>query len=191
MAVIFVFLLQGVAPTTIDSDDIIQFAGVGGFDDPVFVDQYNDTSHVKSAGDNDDSSGNTPNNNKFISQAGGGGGDSQADWGDGTEDLDQITEAEALLKITVSEAVEVTVTDVFFYAYERDGATTDAPVDVDVRVAEVGDTNFVQAEGSAAALQLNDSDTPATDHDFYIVASQSPEDVGLKPATFRFEAMVT
>lgn len=191
MAVTFTWVLQGASPTTIDATDKIQFAGASGFDDPVFIDQYNDTTHVKSSGGADDSSGNTPNNNKFISQSGGTGGDSQADWGDGTEDLDQITDAECALKITVAEAVSVTVEDVYFYAYEQGGATTSAPTDIDVRVAESGDTNFVQAEGSAAALQLDDSSTPATSHDFYIVISQSPEAVGLKPATLRFEAVVS
>lgn len=190
MAVTFAWALQGVTPTTIDSDDILQFAGVNGFNDPVFVGQYNDTTHVKSSVGADDSSANTPNNNKFISQAGGTGGDSQADWGDGTEDLDQITTAEASLKITVSEAVNITVTDILFYTYEQGGATTDPAPDIDVKAAEVGDANFTSPEGSAAALALADSSTPATSHNFYIVISQSPEAVGLKPATMRFEAVV-
>lgn len=190
MAVSFTWQLQGVSPTTIDATDIIQFAGASGFDDPVFINQYNDTTHVKTSGGSDKSSGNTPNNNKFISQTGGTGGDSQADWGDGTEDLDQITTAEASLKITVTETSSVTVTDVYVYFYEQGGATTAAPTDIDCRIAEVGDTNFVEAEGSASALQCTDSSTPATDHYFYLVPSQSPEAVGVKPATLRFEAVV-
>jgi hypothetical protein len=184
----FAWILQGVSPTTIDLTDIIQFAGAA-FSDPVFFGSYNDSTHVELSIGADDSSGNTPNNNKFISQAGGTGGDSQADWGDGTEDLDQITDAEAALKITISEAFNVTVVDPVFYSY--DGVTTTDPLTgLDVRAAEVGDANFTQAEGSAAALALADSLTPATSHDFFIVISKSPTTIGLKEDVLRLEAVV-
>ena len=190
MAVTFLWELQGSSDTTIADTDILQFAGAGGFNEPVFITQYQDTTHVKTSGGSDKSSGNTPNNVKFISQAGGTGGDSEADWGDGTEDIDAITDAEATLKITVSEAVSVTVTDPVFYSYEQGGDQADPAPDIDVRAFEVGDANFTQIEGSASALSLSDSGTPATSHDFYIGISQSPEAVGLKPATLRFEAIV-
>lgn len=185
----FTRTLQGSTPTTIGATDILQFAGAGGFDTPVFVGEYNDTTHVKSNVGADDSSGNTPNNNKFISQAGGTGGDSQADWGDGTEDLDQITNAEAALKINVTEGVNVTVSDAVFYAYDGTTPAT-APSGVDVRAAEVGDANFTQAEGSGSALALSDQLTPATSHDFYIVVSEGPTAIGLKSHVLRFEAVI-
>lgn len=176
----FTWTLQGSTPTTIDASDIVQFAGSGGFDSKITVGEYNDTTHVKSSGGADDSSGNTPNNNKFISAAGGTGGDSQADWGDGTEDLDQITTAEAALKINFSDASSVITEEAIFYAY--DGSTTTAvPTGVTFYAAEVGDTNWTNAEGSAAALTIND-DTAATSHDYFIAVSASPESVGLKDA---------
>lgn len=174
----FVFTLQGSTPTTIDATDLIQFAGAGGFDTAITVNSYNDTTHVESSVGVNDSNGNTPNNNKFISQAGGTGGDSQADWGDGTEDIDQITNAEAVLKINFSDASSVAITNAKLYGY--DGATdTTAPVGIDLRLAEVGDTNFVEAEGSAAALTLTDQGA-ATSHDYYVLASVSPTSVGDK-----------
>lgn len=173
----FVFTLQGTSPTTIDATDKIQFAGASGFDSQITVGEYNDTTHVESSVGANDSSGNTPNNNKFISQAGGTGGDSQADWGDGTEDIDQITNAEATLKINFSHGSAVALTNVKLYTYVTSDAT---PItDLDVRLAEVGDTNFVQAEGSGAALTLNDS-ASNTSHDKYVLASVSPESVGEK-----------
>lgn len=176
----FVWQLQGSTPTTIDASDIVQFAGAGGFNSKVTVGQYNDTTHVRASGGANDSNGNTPNNNKFISQSGGTGGDSQADWGDGTEDLDAITNAEAALKINFSHGSSVITEDAIFYAY--DGSTTTAvPTGVDFRCAEVGDANFTEAEGSGAALALDDN-TTSTSHDFYIVASASPTSVGLKSA---------
>lgn len=176
----FTWELQGSTPTTIGATDRVQFAGAGGFDTKVTVGQYNDTTHVKSSGDADSSSGNTPNNVKFISQAGGGGGDSQADWGDGTEDIDAITDAECTFKINFADASSVITESAIFYAY--DGATTTAvPTGVTFQCAESGDTNFTNAEGSAAALSLDDN-TASTSHDFYILASASPESVGLKSA---------
>jgi hypothetical protein len=176
----FTWALQGSSPTTIDATDIVQFAGTGGFDSKITVNAYNDTTHVKSSGGANDSSANTPNNVKFISQAGGTGGDSQGDWGDGTEDLDQITNAEATLKITFADASSVITEDAVFYAY--DGSTTTAvPTGVDFRAAQVGDANWTEAEGSGAALALDDQ-SAGTSHDFYIACSASPTSVGLKDA---------
>jgi len=176
----FIFTLQGSTPTVIGATDRLQFAGAGGFDSKVTVGEYNDSVHVKSSADADDSSGNTPENNKFVSAAGGTGGDSQADWGDGTEDIDAITDAECSLKINFADASSVAITDAIFYAY--DGTTTTAvPTGVTFQCAESGDTNFTNAEGSAAALTLADS-AAATSHDYYILVSASPESVGLKSA---------
>ncbi len=176
----FTFTLQGATPTVIEATDVLQFAGAGGFDSKVTVGEYNDTTHVKSSGAANDSSGNTPNNNKFISQAGGTGGDSQADWGDGTEDLDQITDAECALLINFADASSVAITDAIFYAYDG-STTTAAPTGVTFVAAEQGDTNFTGAEGSGSALALADQ-AAATSHDYYIVPSASPDSVGLKSA---------
>ncbi len=173
----FIFTLQGVTPTVIDAADKIQFAGAA-FDDAIVVDAYNTTTHVESSVGADDSSGNTPNNNKFISQAGGGAGDSQADWGDGTEDIDAILDAECSLKINFAHGSAVALTNVLLYAY--DGATdATAPTGMDIRVAESGDTNFTEAEGSGSALALGDSGS-STSHDFFIIISASPTSVGDK-----------
>ena len=176
----YIWTLQGVTPTTIDATDIIQFAGAGGFDTAITVDAYNDTTHVESSVGADDSSGNTPNNNKFISQAGGTGGDSQADWGDGTEDIDQITDAECTLKINFSHGVAVSITNHILYAYDGTTPAT-GPTEVDFRAAEQGDTNFTEAEGSGAPVTVGDSGS-ATSHDFYFLISASPTTVGEKTA---------
>jgi hypothetical protein len=170
-------------------DDILQFAG-SAFDEPVFVGEYNDTTHVKSSGGSDLSDGNVPNNNKFVSQAGGTGGDSEVSInGAAAQDLDTVTESEAALRIDVSEVSSVIVTDAVFYSYDGTTPAT-AASDIDVRAAEVGNANFSQPEGSGSALSLADSDTPSTDHSFYIVISKSPEAVGLKQDKLRFEAVI-
>lgn len=175
----YTWVLQGTSPTTIEATDLVQFAGAT-FDSAITVGAYNDTTHVESSVGANDSNGNTPNNVKFISATGGTGGDSQADWGDGTEDLDQITDAECTLKITFAHGSAVAVSAHTFYAY--DGSTTTAvPTGVTFYAAEQGDTNWTNAEGSAAGLTVTDS-ASATSHDFYIAVSASPESVGEKTA---------
>ena len=175
----FLWYLQGVTPTTIEATDIIQFAGAT-FDSAITVGAYNDSTHVESSVGADDSSANTPNNNKFVSQAGGGGGDSQADWGDGTEDIDAITDAECALKINFANDPAVAVTNHIIYAYDG-STTTEVPTGVDFRIAESGDANFTEAEGSAAALGVTDSGS-STSHDFFFLISASPTSVGEKTA---------
>lgn len=171
--------LQGTTPTEIEATDILQFAGAS-FDDPITVSSFNDTIHVETSVGGNKSSGNSPRNNKFVSQTGGTGGDSQANWGDGVEDLDQITTAEAALRINITHTSAVALTGIKFYAYNGSNTAT-APTGVTFHAAEVGDTNFTNAEGSAAALTL-DNKSADDEHDLFLVVSASPESVGLKDA---------
>lgn len=175
----YTWYLQGVSPTTIEATDIIQFAGAT-FDSAITVGEYNDSTHVESSVGANDSDGNTPNNNKFISQSGGTGGDSQADWGGGTEDLDQILTSECALKINFAHGSAVAITNHTLYAYDG-SVTTNGPTDVTFVAAEQGDANFTAAEGSASALAVADSGS-STSHDFYFVISASPDSVGEKTA---------
>jgi hypothetical protein len=92
-----------------------------------------------------------------------------------------MTDGEATLKLTISESTNITVTDITMYAYDGT-TTTDAPVGMDVYLAEQGDAAWTNADGSAAALTISDSDTPATDHYFYVAVSASPSSVGVKSA---------
>lgn len=186
----FVWVLQGTTPTTIDTQDIIQFAAAA-FNDPIFVTEYNDSTHVKDGDDDTDkSAANGPRNNKFISQAGGAGGKSEVQVdGGATELLDALTNGDAALKITVSDASAIAITDAVFFSYN--GVTPATPASgIDVRAAEVTDTNFTQCEGSAAALVLADQATPATSHDYYIIISKSPTAVGVKTDKLRYEAVI-
>lgn len=181
----FVWAVQGGTPTTVGATDVIRFAG-GTFTTPIQATEYNTSTHVRNSGGSETSGSNTPNNVEFISQTGGTGGDSQADWGDGTEDLDQITNAEATLNINFSDAAAVSITDAIFYTYDGSTPATAVP-DLDVRAAEVGDTNFTEAEGSGSALELTDQTSPATSHNYYIAVSVSPQTGGLKSGAGRIE----
>lgn len=182
----YVWTLQGTSPTTIDATDKIQFAGAGGFDTNITVNEYNGSTHVESSVGANDSSGNTPKNSKFISQTGGTGGDSQVDIGGGTVDLDTISTANSPLKINFSHGSAVAITNHILYGYADGGATTDVPVGVDFRLAQQADANWTQAEGSAAALGVTDSGSN-TSHDFYFLLSASPTSVGAKVFTIRDE----
>ena len=185
----FTVTLQGTTPTTIGENDKVMFAGPSGFDDPILVGEYNDTMHGVNASDVEISGGNGPNNVKFISQAGGAGGDSQGDWGSGTEDLDQITDAEATLKLNFSDALSVNVLNWDFFVY--DGTTeTNGPANLDIRAVEVGDTNWTQCEGSGSALSLSDSGAAATSHDRYVPISISPTDFATS-YTFKMKFSLT
>jgi hypothetical protein len=185
----FVFTLQGSTPTTIDAGDYIQFAGAT-FGSAITVGSYNDSTHVESSVGANDSSANTPNNVKFISQTGGTAGDSQADWGDGTEDIDAITNAEATLKLNFAHGSAVVVTGWKIYAYDGTTPAT-APSNIDVRMAEVGEIIFTEAEGSGAPVNLADGSSNTT-FDRYVLISCSPATVGLKTAfAFRTELTYT
>lgn len=182
--------LQGTTPTEIEATDILQFAGLGGFNEPIVVNSYNDTTHVKSNAGADNSAGNDPRNNKFISQSGGSGGDSQVQVdGGATVNLDTLVDADAALHINLSDVSSFEVADAIFFVYSGSPATP--PVGIDVRVAEITDTNFTQAEGSGSPLLLADQGTPATDHDYYIVISYSPLTAGMKNQTMRLEATLS
>lgn len=174
----FTWYLQGTSPTEIEETDNLQFAG-GTFDSAITVGEYNSSTHVENNGGTEDSSGNTPNNVKYVASG-------TADWGDGTEDLNLMTTDEATLKINFSDASSVTTTENIFYAYDG-STTTEVPTGVTFYAAEQGDSAWTNAEGSAAALSIDD-DTAATSHDYYIAVSASPESVGLKDAfTMRME----
>lgn len=197
MALAFTWVLQSNDPYGQDTElrgdpdnDILQFAGAA-FGDPIFVGEYNDSTHIESSGGADLSDGNIPNNNKFISQTGGTGGDSQVQINGGaTQDLDTVTSDEAALKITVTNDTNIIVTSPVFFSYDPGATVADPLPGIDVRAAEVGDANFTQAEGSGSPLVLSDSDTPATSHDFIIVLSKGATLTGVKIDTLRFEAVI-
>ena len=187
MATTFTWYLQGTTPTEIEATDILQFAG-DEFDDPIFVNNYNDTTHVKTSIGGDKSAANTPRNNKFISQDGGAGGDSEVSIdGGANQNLDTVVDSEAALHINITDDEAVSTTQAVFYSY--DGTTPANPLDgISVKAAEVGDANFTDAEGSGSALALNDQGAD-TEHDFYIVISKGPTSVGLKEDKLRFEVV--
>lgn len=185
----FAWILQGSTPTTIEATDYLQFAGAA-FGDPITVNAYNDSTHVQSSVGANDSSGNSPKNSKFISQSGGSGGKSQVDVGAGTVDIDTVSTANCPLKLNFSHGSAVAVSGWKIYAYDGTTPAT-APSNIDVRMAEQGETAWTEAEGSGAPVNLADG-ASNTSHDRYVMISCSPLTVGLKTAfAFRTELTYT
>ena len=173
MALTQVLVLQGVSPTTLEATDSLSFAD-GTFDNPITVDAYNDSTHIRSSVGVDDSAANTPVNNKYIAAG-------TADWGDGTEDIELATDAECALKISIGYDSNVTVTDITMFGYDGTTPAT-AQTEMTIQMAEQADTEWIAVGGSGTALSIADSDTPATSHDFYVLISAAPTTVGVKSA---------
>lgn len=177
----FTWYLQGTSPTTVDATDIYQFAA-GTFNSPITVGSYNDTTHVETSVGGDKSSGNTPKSSKYLTSS------TVSISGGGSQNLNTVTTANCPVKINFSHGTSVNTTAAVFYAY--DGTTTTAaPTEVTFKAAEQGDGTWTDAEGSASAVSLNDQ-AASTSHDFFILASVSPDTVGLKTA-FRFRCELT
>lgn len=169
----FTWTLQGTSPTTIEATDVVKFTG-GAFATAITVGAYNDGTHVASSIDADDSSGNSPHNTKYVASG------TLSLNGGGTTNVVDLTTGNCPLKINFSDAASVTTTGAIFYAY--DGSTTTAvPTGVTFQAFEQGDSAWTNAEGSAAAVTIND-DTANTSHDYYFGISASPESVGAKTA---------
>jgi hypothetical protein len=167
----YVWTLQGTAPTVIDATDIIQFAGAV-FGAALFLNNYQDSMHVKSNAGANDSLANAPHNTKFIAA-----GTVQIDGG-ATVALNTVTTAECPLKINFSHGIAVIVEDHFIYAYNGTD-TAVAPTEVDFKIAEQGNAAWTSAGGSAAALAVADQGS-ATSHDFFFAISAAGTAVGLK-----------
>lgn len=170
----FTWYLQGTTPTTIGATDILQFAKAT-FDSPVTITEYNDSTHVESSTGTDLSSGNSPKNSKYLTSS------TVSINGGASESLSGVTTANSPLKINFNHTVSVITYDAVFYSYNGT-TTTVAPTDVTFQAAEQGNSTWTNAEGSASAVQLADNTTPATDHDFYLLVSASPDSVGEKTA---------
>jgi len=166
--------LQGTTATTIDETDSIAFSD-GTFGHPIQVGSYNDGTHVRSSAGVDDSASNSPHNTKYLTST------TMSLNGGASANLSTLTTGNSPLKITVTESVNITVTDIKMYAYDGT-TTTNAPSGMNVYLAEQGDSSWTQAHGSGNALTLDDRSTAATSHDFYVAISASPTSVGVKSA---------
>jgi hypothetical protein len=177
----FNWYLQGTSDTEISETDSLLFAS-GTFGSRIVVDDCNDSTHVKTEAGTDKSSGNTPNNVKYISGT-------TADWGDSTEDLDQILDGECTIKLEITHTGDFQVSDAKFYAYSS--STSTAPDGLDFYAAESGDASWTQAETHSSALSPADQTGDDTTHTFYISTSVCLTDGGRNEGKMRFEGLIT
>lgn len=178
----FTWYLQGTTDTEIAETDILQFASTG-FNSRIVVDDYNESTHVKTSVGADKSSANTPNNNRYVSS-------NQVSINEGAnQSLSTVVDSEATLLIKIEDVASFQVEDAIFFVYNGTSVAT-PPVDLDFQVAEVGNTDFTQALGKGDALALDDKTVASTEQNYYIVASLSPEDFGTKTGTMCFEGVL-
>lgn len=173
MALVQEWKLQGTTATTIGETDSIQFSD-GTFGNPILKGTFNGGTHVRSSGGSDSSSGNSPKNSKYVDST-------HVDIGGGSVALSSVSTANCPLKINVSYDSNITISGISMYAY--DGTTqSNPPTNLDVYLAEQGNSTWTNADGSGNALTLADQTTPATSHDFYVLISVSPSAVGTQSA---------
>ncbi len=143
--------------------------------DNVVVGAYQDNTHISNASDVHQC---TPhvNNTKWRADS---GATSLSLNGAADSNISALTNAQAGLKFNFSDAASVLTSNGKFYAYDGTTEAT-AMAGVTFKAAEaVISTAWVTANGSAAALTLQD-DTTATSHDFFIATSISPTSTGAK-----------
>lgn len=159
-----------VTNTTLGATDKLGLYG-SAFGDAVTVGSYQDSTHIENSGGTQQCTTHI-NNNKYIAS-----GSIQINGG-GTETLNgtNLATTECTLKINFSHGSSVITSSATFWAY--DGSTQSAvPTNITFQCAEQADTAWTNAEGSGAAMTLDDN-TTATSHDFYLAISASPEAVG-------------
>jgi hypothetical protein len=175
----FNWYLQGDSDTELGKTDTLLFCDET-FESPIKIRDCNESTHVRTIVGIDKSSENSPNNVKYISGT-------EADWGDGIEDLDQIQDSECTLKIVISDVSSFQITHGKFYAFSDDiiGATDG----LEFYSAESGDSNWTQSEGQGNALDLGDKSADTT-HNYFISASICISDGGTNNGQMRFEGLI-
>ena len=164
---------NGSTNQTVGATDVFRFSGAT-FATPVVVSSYQDTTHVENSGGTELCTSVHIHNTKYLTSS------TLSLDGAASSAVSALTTANCPLKINFSDASSVITTDGKFYAY--DGTTTTvAPTGVTFQAFEQGDAAWTNAEGSAAAVSIND-DTAATSHDYFFGMSASPESVGEKTA---------
>lgn len=160
---------------TIGATDVVRFSGAA-WGDNVTVSAYQDSTHVEASGGTHTCSTVHLHNTKYNNAT------TVSIDGAGAVSLSGSVPATGAcpLKINFADASSVVTTGGLFYAYDG-STTTNAPTGVTFQALEQSDTSWTNAEGSAAAVTIND-DTASTSHDYYFAISASPESVGEKTA---------
>jgi len=166
--------------------NLIGFYGPGGYGSPIQVGSYNDQMHIRTS-QSDDSDACAPphlTNLKYVN-------DNEVSINGGSPVALTSVVQENCIKIQVSSDSNITIVGSRFYAY--DGANVDnPPTNITFKAFKLGDTTWSQPHGRANALDCGTSTTPATQHNFYIGMSLSPNSTGAATLfAMRFEVDVS
>ena len=141
------------------------------FGDSISVGDYQNSSFVT------DSIGTTSYgplpNVKFI-------GSTTADWGDGTESIEDIENNECTLRVTVSSGSGFNLQAIKLIAWDGGADDTVGPTKAVLRGFKKGDNTTTILSGSAQPLNLTpySSSIPSTFYNYYIGLSATPTVVG-------------
>lgn len=177
---------NGSSNTVVDATDKISFYGAA-FGDAIAVGSYQDSTHIETSGGTHKVTNCATvhlHNVKFLTS-----GTFGLDGG-GSETLNgtNLATTECSLKINFAHGSSVATSGATLWA--DDGTTpTAVPTSITFQAAEQGDTAWTNAEGSGAAMSLDDN-TTSTSHDYFVALSVSPEAVGDLTA-FRIQVQLT
>lgn len=156
---------------TVNATDRVWWNGTN-YGDNVVVGAYQDSTHISDSSDVHRCTTNHVNNTKFLTSS------TVSLNGAGSANVNTITSGQAGLKFNFSDAASVATSNGKFFAY--DGAADANPMSgVTFQAFEVGDSSWTAANGSGAALTL-DNQAAATSHDFYVATSVTPTSTGAK-----------
>jgi len=142
------------------------------FGSNIIVGSYQDGTHVSDSNDVQKDLAASVNNTKYLTAS------TVSINGGGSVNLNTVTSGTAPFLFRFTHGSSVATTGAAFYAY--DGVTDATPMSgITFQAAEVGDTNWAAANGSGAALSL-DNQGSATQHDFWLVLSATPLSTGAK-----------
>lgn len=178
---IFTWKLQGTTHTEIEETDYLFFCN-GTFNSNIIVEEFNESTHVKTSAGVDKSSSNTPKNNKYISDT-----QIQVDGGS-TVNLSTISNSDAALTINVTDGT-FAIEDALFYTFNG-SSPSQASEYMNTYSAEVGDSEWTNSNNRASGLTL-DNKTTDSSHDYYIALSISPQNPGISNATMRLEGVMS
>jgi hypothetical protein len=156
----------------VGTTNVYGFYGAGGYGSPIQVGQYNDSMHIRTSVSDDTDACQPPHltNLKYISA-------NEVSVKGGAPIAVSAIAQENLIRITVLNDVNISIIGTRFYAY--DGTNVDnPPANVTLKAFKLGDAAWAQPHGRVNALSLGTSETPATEHSFYLGMSLSPVSTG-------------
>jgi len=170
-------VLQNGTTLQLAATDHIWFNGTS-FGLNVVSGQYQDSTHISTANDAQRDTTSALNNTKYVTNS------TVSINGGGSTTLSGVTSSQVPFKFQFTNGSAVATSSTTLFAY--DGVTDSTPMQgITFKAAEVGDSAWIEANGSGSALVLNDQAGASTTHDFYVAISASPTSPGAKSGSIK------